>query len=225
MGKESFALIIFRNLKPVSFSSMAGTITLTGKYAQLGEKMLQDVTAILESEKIPYVLEGGTLLGIVREDRLLPWDNDLDLTITRPHCKKLLAARWKFWLKGYRTRIRKIKSDTQHFRKGEARILKVQTTRFFLFKDVSLMDIFIKDLVDERYYWTVSEKEVLKSAPRHYYENFTQFSFRNKLYSIPEQFDAYLQSRYGDWRIAKQSWDFTKDDLSIEAKHIKSENK
>jgi lipopolysaccharide cholinephosphotransferase len=198
---------------------MAGTITLTGKYVQLGEKMLHDVTGILEAEAIPYTLEGGTLLGIVREDRLLPWDTDLDLTITRMYAKKLLAARWKFWLKGYRTRIRKVKHDSKHFKKGEPRILKIQTTRFFFFKDVSLMDIFIKDLVDERYFWTVTEKEVLKSAPRHYYENFKQFKFRNKLYSIPEQFDAYLQSRYGDWRTPKQTWDLTKDDLSIEARN------
>jgi hypothetical protein len=121
-------------------------------------------------------------------------------------------------LKGYRTRVRKVKGDSKHFKKGEPRILKIQTTRFFFFKDVSLMDIFIKDLVDDRYFWTVTEKEVLKSAPRHYYENFTQFSFRNKLYSIPEQYDAYLQSRYGDWRTPKQTWDLTKDDLSIESK-------
>jgi lipopolysaccharide cholinephosphotransferase len=197
---------------------MAGIIQLTGKYAQLGEKALRDVVEVLESENIPYVLEGGTLLGIIREGRLLPWDNDLDLTITRPYGKKLLAARWKFWLKGYRTRIRTIKSDSEHFKKGDARILKIQSTRFFFIKDVSLMDIFIKDLVGDRYYWTVSEKNVLKSAPRKYYENFTQFNFNEKSYSVPAEYDAYLQSRYGDWRTPKQTWDFTQDDLSIEQK-------
>ncbi len=197
---------------------MAGTIQLTGKYARLGEKALRDVVEILEAENIPYVLEGGTLLGIVRENRLLPWDNDLDLTITRPYTNKLLGARWKFWLKGYRTRVRKIKNDSEHFKKGDARILKIQTTRFFFFKDVSLMDIFIKDLTGDRYYWTVSEKNVLKSAPRKYYEKFTTFSFNDKLYSIPAEYDAYLQSRYGDWKTPKQTWDFTKDDLSIEQK-------
>jgi lipopolysaccharide cholinephosphotransferase len=197
---------------------MAGTIQLTGKYALLGEKALRDVAEILESENIPYVLEGGTLLGIVREGRLLPWDNDLDLTTTRIHAKKLLKARWKFWLKGYRTRVRKIEADSEHFRKGNVRILKIQTTRFLFFKDVSLVDIFIKDLVGDRYYWTVSEKNVLKSAPRKYYEKLTQFDFKEKLYYIPAEYDAYLQSRYGDWRTPKQTWDFTKDDLSIEKK-------
>jgi phosphorylcholine metabolism protein LicD len=197
---------------------MAGTIQLTGKYAQLGERALQDVVEILESENIAYVLEGGTLLGIIRENRLLPWDNDLDLTVTRQFAKKLLSARWKFWIRGYRTRVRKIKQDSEHFKKGECRILKIQTTRFFFFKDVSLMDIFIKDLVRDRYYWTVSEKHVLKSAPRKYYENFTRFNFQGKSYSVPAEYDEYLQSRYGDWRTPKQTWDFTKDDLSIEKK-------
>ena len=197
---------------------MGGTIKLTGKYAQLGEKMLLDVAEILESEKIPYILEGGTLLGIIREGRLLPWDTDLDLTVTRQYTKNLLAARWKFWIKGYRTRIRRVKNNSEYFTKGSPRILRIQTTKFIFFKGVSLMDIFIKDLVNEKYYWTVSKKDVLKSAPRHFYEEFTQFNFKGKLYSVPEKYDAYLQSRYGDWKTPKETWNFIKDDLSIETK-------
>lgn len=194
---------------------MAGSIGLTGKYADLAEKMLREITQILEGEKIPYILEGGTLLGIVRENRLLPWDNDVDLTITRPHTNRLLSVRWKMWLKGYRTRIRRIKEDSAYFKKGEPRILKVQATRFVFFKDVSLMDIFIKDLTEDRYYWTVSEKDVLKSVPRFYYENLTTVEFKGKMYSIPEKYDSYLQSRYGDWRTPQEDYDYTKDDLSI----------
>lgn len=34
-----------------------------------------------EREKIQYWLCHGTLLGIVRENRLLPWDNDIDIAV------------------------------------------------------------------------------------------------------------------------------------------------
>ncbi len=194
---------------------MAGSIKLIGKYARKAEKMLYVVTKILEQEKIPYILEGGTLLGIIREKRLLPWDNDIDLTITRPYVNQLLSIRWKLWLRGYRTRIRTIKEDSVYFKKGHPRILKIQTTRFLILKDVSLMDIFIKDLVEERYYWTVSEKNVLKSAPRKYYESLTAIEFKGKTYSVPQEYDNYLQSRYGDWRTPVKDYDYIKDDLSI----------
>ena len=35
----------------------------------------------METASIPYWLEGGTLLGIIRENRLLPWDNDMDISM------------------------------------------------------------------------------------------------------------------------------------------------
>ncbi len=61
---------------------MAGSNKLTGAIAEKALKMLHDITEIMEANEIPYVLEAGTLLGIVRENRLLPWDNDMDITIT-----------------------------------------------------------------------------------------------------------------------------------------------
>lgn len=198
---------------------MAGTIKLTGKYEKMGEKALRDVVDILDLAGIPYVLEGGTLLGVIRENRLLPWDNDLDLTITRNNAKSLLKIRWKFWLKGYRTRIRTHRQSSDYFKKGSARILKIQTRKFFFFKDVSLIDIFIKDLKDGRYYWTVSDKKpVLKSVARHFYENISYYDFKGKSYRVPEDCDLYLENRYGDWRTPKTTWDFLTDDLSIEEK-------
>lgn len=198
---------------------MGGSKKLTGEHAATAEKMLRNITKILDSENIPYVLEGGTLLGIIREGRLLPWDNDIDLTITRPYASKLIAIRWKFWFKGYRTRIRYNETETPQFRKGSPRLLLIQTRKFLFFKKDRLMDIFIKDLVNDRYFWTVSRvNPVLKSADRKYYEEIIPFEFKNKLYSIPKEYDSYLQARYGDWRKPLETWDYKKDDLSIEYK-------
>jgi lipopolysaccharide cholinephosphotransferase len=196
---------------------MGGTKKLTGKYLTLAEKMLRDVTDVLDSQKIPYVLEGGTLLGIVRENRLLPWDNDLDITITRQHTEALIAARWRFWLKGYRTRIHPHLEDTEHFKKGSPRILVIQIPKFLVVKDFSLMDIFIKDTFDEKTFWSVGRKtKVLKSTLKKYYENTTKIEFQGKMYTIPAEYDAYLTSRYGDWRKPQEVYDYKKDDLSIQ---------
>lgn len=195
---------------------MGGTIKLVGAHALVAQKMLHDVTVILEQNKIPYTLEGGTLLGIVREGRLLPWDTDMDLTITSKVATKLLSLRWKFWVKGYRTRIRYYKNDTPPFLKGEPRILKIQSRQFLFFKGPEQMDIFIKKKVDKEYYWTVGVKQpVMKSVSSHFYEELDKFQFNGKSYSIPKSYDAYLSARYGDWKTPKKEWDFRKDDLSI----------
>lgn len=195
---------------------MAGSIKLVGKYAELAVKMLKKVTAIMEEQKINYVLEAGTLLGIVRENRLLPWDNDLDITITGDQAEKLLKNRWRFWFAGYRTRVRKFKRDTGPFKKGMPRILKIQTKKFFMFKDYSLMDIFIKYDIDDTYQWTVSDKHpVLKSAPKKFYDKRTLYTFADKDFYVPEDYIGYLEYHYGDWKTPVKEWKFRTDDNCV----------
>ena len=43
--------------------------------------MLFYFTDFLTKHRINYFLEGGTLLGIVRDGDLLPWDHDVDISI------------------------------------------------------------------------------------------------------------------------------------------------
>ena len=43
--------------------------------------IFQEVVQILNDNKINYWLCHGTLLGIIRENRLLPWDHDIDFAV------------------------------------------------------------------------------------------------------------------------------------------------
>jgi phosphorylcholine metabolism protein LicD len=195
---------------------MSGDIKLEGKIAEIAEKMLLKICEILEKEKIPYVLEGGTLLGIVREKRLLPWDNDLDITITDDYLEKLLKAKKYMWLAGFRTRVRFHNRDIGPFKKGQVRLIKVSTRKFFFIKGIKLLDIFIKTKESGQYFWVVGVKNpVLKSAEARYYEKFATVGFNNAKLSIPYDFDDYLSYRYGDWKKPVKEWNFKKDDNAI----------
>mgnify|MGYP000064686265 CR=1 FL=1 len=68
---------------------MAYNITLSNKNKEIAESLLLEVVKSLDSLNIEYWLEGGTLLGIKRESRLLPWDNDLDLSINNSQINKI----------------------------------------------------------------------------------------------------------------------------------------
>jgi len=196
---------------------MAGSKRLEGEILVKALKMLKDVAGILEACHIYYVLEAGTLLGIVRENRLLPWDNDVDITITEKYEKKLLWNRWRFWLKGYRFYVRRYRRQTGPFKKGQVRIIRIQTRRLIFVKDMSLLDIFIKRPIGNEYYWTVDVKRpVLKSTPKHYYDDITTREFEGHMYSVPKETEGYLEYHYGkDWRIPVKTWNFRTDDFSV----------
>ena len=162
------------------------------------------------------MLEAGTLLGIVRENRLLPWDNDMDITITSDNLDKLLAVKWKFPFYGYSAKVHYYRRDTGPFKKGLVRMIKVKELKFFLFKGVKLLDIFVKYPIGDEYQWTVSIKRpVLKGVPKRFYDERTELIYDNRKYSVPKDYEGYLECHYGDWRTPVKNWDFRTDDQSV----------
>ena len=45
------------------------------------DEVFSDICTFLNNNDINYWICHGTLLGIIRENRLLPWDNDLDFAV------------------------------------------------------------------------------------------------------------------------------------------------
>ena len=52
--------------------------------------MLKTIAAICDQHNIRYYLAAGTLLGAVRHQGFIPWDDDLDIQIPRPDYNRLL---------------------------------------------------------------------------------------------------------------------------------------
>jgi len=189
---------------------MAEECKLVGKHAEVAKTMLRKVTDLLDKLEIGYVLSFGTLLGIVRENRLLPWDSDLDISIDYKDLDKFVKNKKEIWRIGYRTRMRHFDKDIGPFKKGDIRIIKVQTRKLFFLKDKGLLDIFIMRNIDGEYSYMVKKDQtfVQKVIPLEYQDNKTKIEFNGKLYSVPEKYEEYLEYVYGDWKTPVKEWDY-----------------
>lgn len=193
---------------------MAYNITLEGKNLKEAEILLPAITSIFEQHKIAYWLEGGTLLGIRRENRLLPWDDDLDISLHVTEVSKLRSLIKDLKVKGYRIRERRFTITSNEFKKGDLRMIKIRKRRFFgLFKGKVCLDVFVKYTHTDKTYWEIDNKT--KYVPTHFYESFKTIAFQNKSYPIPDNTDGYLTHRYGDWQTPVKEWNTSTDDKAL----------
>ena len=64
-------------------------------------QILLDVDKFCRAHEIPYSLYGGTALGAVRHSGFIPWDDDLDIVMTRDNFNRFCAEWDREPLEGY----------------------------------------------------------------------------------------------------------------------------
>ena len=62
-------------------------LTLDESHAELMEQ-LRDITRVCQTHGIEYNMMCGSLLGAVRHKGFIPWDDDIDLLMTREEFEK-----------------------------------------------------------------------------------------------------------------------------------------
>jgi len=186
---------------------------LTGKFLKQTESVLFEITAFLEKNHIRYWLDFGTLLGIYRDQSLIPWDNDADISIHSEDVHALLNVQHQLPFK-YRLSPR---YNSSRWLPGKYRVFKL---KYWYQKPLRLVsrkelyiDIFVKYKVGDYFYWmgTGTPKRVKAG----YHDRLESIAWKNKAFSIPSNTDQYLTELYGNWKIPKREFDSSREECTI----------
>lgn len=168
------------------------------------ERQLLDVTDILDEEGIVYHLEGGTLLGIVREQRLLPWDHDTDISILREDLPAVERALKKVRKKGWRISLKTYEEAVDHAEIGDTRMVRIKDRKLHFIAGDNVLDFFIKTRKDGFVYWQALGNIMRVDAK--YYDGFETVSWRGRELKVPVDYKGYLTEKYGDWSVPVREW-------------------
>jgi hypothetical protein len=187
-GDHETAKALWRNIITRALASPNGFRSRRPKvdvYTQgLAEKALVDLKKSLDASGIPMFLISGTLLGCVREGRLLGHDKDIDVGIWDDvPMEKIHAALQRSGL------FIHLLSRSPHY----VRVRHLNGIPLDLFYHYR----------DEKTWWHAGPKMKWHNSP------FTLCprEFLGEAFLVPEDHDTYLTENYGDWRTPRIEFD------------------
>lgn len=187
-------------------------IRLEGRYLGRMKTMLFDTIDLFERHGIKYWLDDGTLLGIIRDGGLIPWDNDVDLGIAGDSVQRLSGLKFhllpKYLLRKKTIGNLWIPGGTWAF-KVKTVLEKIRHINFHI-------DLFAKYKVEDRYQWI--DCGALKQIEPKYYDSLDHVTWEGRKISIPSHVEDYLAIRYGDWRTPTQDYNPSREDGAIAEK-------
>jgi phosphorylcholine metabolism protein LicD len=178
------------------------------KEVNIAYELLFTVCELLNKENIEYHLEGGTLLGLVRDYKLLPWDHDLDISIPCSETSRLMKALKKLPRK-WRISKRYFSKNTEMWNTSDLRLIKVKNRFFYFMPGDHCMDIFIKFTYHDFTYWQAGQ--FIMKADKSHYQGAEILDYNKHKLRIPLQHEMYLEAKYGNWKTPDKNWHLSRE--------------
>ena len=201
------------------------------------DEQLVEISKILNKHDVFYWIDSGTLLGIVREGKLLSGDIDIDISIPYTEKKKVLSLLPDFEGIGYSFKETwSYKSNDYIFKlihKGKDRIIDFQiyfenkedkvwySPQFVNKKSSNIFSKLIRKIIHDYLIGRTNNKDTSKYPFA--YDHITWVESKeligtpkyleNTEIKAPEDVIGVLKLHFGStWKVPNQNWDFIRDD-------------
>jgi hypothetical protein len=178
---------------------------------------LLSLCAILNTTDIRYYVDAGTLLGIVRDQALIPWDDDLDIAVHADDLSQLAIQlpRILDLLKdelGVEYSVDTHTSNTAFGAVAQGAIRSLKMLPSDPDSTMPMIDIFIKYIDGNNMDYCLASRGI--RMPAIHFDSYDELTFRNQKIKLPNQHEAYLKAHYGDWQTPKPDWSLSELDNS-----------
>jgi len=188
-------------------------------------KLFKLVDSVLKKHNIAYYLDFGTLIGAVRDGDLIPWDDDMDISLIHERdFKKLpkVVKEIKMRRPWYFAKTFTFKHSQTVYEASEKMYVKKQELDFTDNKNIQIaivknsrrwrpgkgnavLDIFCKYKHNDKLYWMAFGK-VYEMRYEPLEKGFKKINFLGIECLIPKAYDEYLSQHYGNWRKPNEQW-------------------
>ncbi len=152
--------------------------------AEAAFKDLTDIKRILDEENFTFWMIGGTLLGAIRDNDWIKWDEDVDLAVYNEDLiPKYNILKEKFMKAGF------------IFRDAEKPVgIKINLYRY---KQKNSIDGLYLDPHYQNNEYRLSRK---RKHPRKYFEQYGDIKFKGMVFRVPSPPEKYISFMYKDWK-------------------------
>lgn len=182
-------------------------------------KFMHENVKVMNESGIDFWIEGGTLLGALRDKKLIPWDHDLDFGMkytTEEQMKRLIRKlRRHFYVS-----VRSFPKTSKIWQLGKYRVLKIFPRKNFIFKEDLCLDLFVyyegklPDSNEVVYKYVVWDRNAYHR--KEFLDNIESIEFYGGEVPVPGNPEKFIEVKYGEnWRTPIKEWNVALDDGSI----------
>ena len=160
-------------------------------------KLLEVVGGVLQDNYIPYRLSAGTLLGAIRSDGLIPWDDDIDISVPKELGEQVKQLKDVFESLGMQ--YKDLSVDTLS--------IKLRWHKF------PYLDIFCDEIEGDIVHCIGHITRFTVDVPLTVFHPFTLHKFEYMELPVPADAEAVCDAFFPNWRnVAKVGdWDHKRD--------------